>query len=208
MGFRLLDEGGLDVAEGEPDGLDLGPEPEPHVHGDLVVPGPPGVDLAAHRPDLLGEPALDVQVDVFELDPVGEGAVLELDAHLGEPSEEGLQLRFREDAALGEGAGPRLAPLDVVGPEPVVEGQGGREGHRRGGGALSEATAPEGIRSRHRGTPVGAASGRSSTSRVAISSMMQPVISARRRCVRGRRLYRANRRGGPKRTRRGTRRGM
>jgi hypothetical protein len=40
--------------------------PEPQVRGDLVVPRPTGVELAAKAPDALGEHRLEVHVDVFE----------------------------------------------------------------------------------------------------------------------------------------------
>jgi hypothetical protein len=85
------------------------------------------VELPPDGADLLDEAPFDVHVDVLELEPVGEDARLELLPHLGEPAEDRLELGLGEDAALGQRAGPRLAALDVLGPEPVVERQGGGE---------------------------------------------------------------------------------
>ena len=53
---------------------------EPLVERDLIVAGAARVELAAHRPRQLDEPALDVHVDVFELPPEREAAALDLGA--------------------------------------------------------------------------------------------------------------------------------
>src|SRR5262245_54585582 len=207
MPLGLLDERALRLPDRLADRVDLAAEPEPHVERDLVVPRAAGVELAAHGADLFDEAALDVHVDVFELDAVREDARLELLPHLGEAAEDRLELRLGEDAALGQRARPGLAPLDVLGPEPVVERQGGGEGAGRAIGGLGEAPAPRALRRRvgHRGTPAADAAPSAARSE-AISSMIHPVTSARSPWVTRCRGVR-NRRGLPKRTLSGTRRG-
>ena len=116
---------------------------EPLVERDLIVAGAPGVQLAAHRPRELDEPALDVHVDVLELGPEREAARSR--SRRGRPP---VPRRWRSRSASVSSAGaperarPRHAALDVVGPQAAVERQRGGERLRRGVRPLGEASGP------------------------------------------------------------------
>ena len=60
--------------------------PEPEVGRHLVVARARGVQPAGGRPDQLGEPALDIHVDVLERAREGEGPRLDLDSDRVEPA--------------------------------------------------------------------------------------------------------------------------
>ena len=63
---RLLGQRLLVVAEQPVDVVDPRPHPQPEIGRDLIVARARGVQPAGGRPDQLGEPALDVHMDVFE----------------------------------------------------------------------------------------------------------------------------------------------
>ena len=63
---RLLGERALVGGKRRVEGVDRGPHPEPEIGRDLVVARARGMQPPRRRPDQLGEPALDVHVDVFE----------------------------------------------------------------------------------------------------------------------------------------------
>ncbi len=78
MALGLLDEGGLQrlhVALGAVDG---GAQPEAEVRRDLVVARARRVEPSGIRPDDLGEPRLDIHVDVFAVAPEREASALDL----------------------------------------------------------------------------------------------------------------------------------
>ena len=65
LGFGALDGGADEISQGGVQRSDLPLQPQPHVGGDLVVAAAAGVELACGRADPLGQPALDVAVDVL-----------------------------------------------------------------------------------------------------------------------------------------------
>ena len=67
MRQRLLGERLLVVAEQTMDVVDAVAHPEPEVGRDLIVARARGVQPPGRRADQLGEPALDVHVNVLEL---------------------------------------------------------------------------------------------------------------------------------------------
>src|SRR6185503_4806341 len=165
----------------------------------LVIARAAGVELAPHRPRQLGEPALDVEVDVLQLAPEREGAALELGPHRVEAREQRGQLHFGEKARAPQRARPRAAPVNVPGPEPPVEVDGGGEGLSAGVHALGEAAAPAGA------ARLGHARARARSR--SISTMIRRVASTRSARPAPWRRGPSRVRGAPNRTLSGWRRG-
>lgn len=97
---------------------------EPHVHRDLVVSRPRRMQPARRVADLLEQAPLDVHVDIFELRPPGERALLDLNLNGAEAFDDGVCLIVRDDtlpgqhSGMGDGAGdvlPVQAPVVVDG---------------------------------------------------------------------------------------------
>ena len=63
---RLLGERALISGERRVDAVDRVAHPQPEIGRDLIVARARGVQPPGRRPDQLGEPALDVHVDVLE----------------------------------------------------------------------------------------------------------------------------------------------
>ena len=78
MRQRLLRQRLLITGERRVDRVDGGADPEPEIGCHLVVARTCGVKPAGRRPDQLGQPALDIHVDVFELALEHELAALDL----------------------------------------------------------------------------------------------------------------------------------
>ena len=66
LAFREIDQRLLERDDRGVEAPDRAARPEPQVRGDLVVPGPAGVQPAAQGPDALREHHLQVHVDVLE----------------------------------------------------------------------------------------------------------------------------------------------
>src|SRR5262249_14120185 len=124
------------------------------IERNLVVAGAPGMELAAHGADEFDESALDVHVDVFELLPEGESAVLELASHRLEATQQGRQLVVFDEPCppkrarprRPKRARPRRAAFEVVGPQAAIEGERCGEGLGPRIGPPGEATGPRLVR--------------------------------------------------------------
>jgi hypothetical protein len=92
-----------------------------NVRRHLVVPGAPGVKLAADRPGQLGEPPLDRHVDVLVLLGEGELVALQLAGNLLEARGQGLQFAVVQHAGSLKRTRVRDRDLDVLRPEPAIE---------------------------------------------------------------------------------------
>ena len=103
-----LDEGGLEVGQLPVQPVQLLPQPEAQVEGDLIVPAPGGVELLAHLPHQLHQPALHGHVDVLVLRTGREAPLGELGLHLVQALEDGGRLRFRQNPLAGQH--PRHGP--------------------------------------------------------------------------------------------------
>ena len=118
---------------------------QPQGGGHLIVAAPAGVQAGSHGSGDLGDAALDGGVDVFVGRGEGEGGLGQLLAHPIEGGQENAGLLMGEHAAPLEAADVSPAAGDVVGGQPVVERQAGRERQQRLGRALAaEAALPEG----------------------------------------------------------------
>ena len=106
-----------------------------HVGRDLVVARPRRVELAADRPDELGQPALDRHVDVLvaaartRRSPASSSA-----ATASRPAQQLVGLGLLEDARLGQHRHVRLGLAHVVGRQAPVEADRGVQRWKTGSG--------------------------------------------------------------------------
>ena len=157
------------------DAVERVPQVEPHVQIDLVVAAPGGVELLAHGADLLGQPPLDVHVNVFVGDVEGKRAALDLLLNGAQSGDDLARLARGDDALLSEHSGVGDAAGDVVTVEAPVHVHGGGEGHHGIGGGAGEPAAPELFLLRH--APYAPATRPAILSRSAFS-LMNPSASA------------------------------
>ena len=93
------------------------------------------MQLAGDRADQLGEPRLNVEMDVLERTGKVEFAGLDLGRDLVEAAGDLLTLFLGNDAGIGEHRGMGLGRKNIVAPEALVEVDGGVYLlHDRGGG--------------------------------------------------------------------------
>jgi hypothetical protein len=97
---------------------------ERQVGRHLVVARSSGVELAAHRSDDLGEPALDRHVDILVVRRGLEGAGLDLSPYLLQPPHERGAVLVADDLSPSEHPYVRERLLDVVRGEAAVERNG------------------------------------------------------------------------------------
>ena len=123
-GERLLGERRLQPGELPVEGVDRVARPEPHIGRDLVVARARGVEPPRRRADEVGEPLLDVHVDVFERPREREGAALDLGRDGLEPALDRGHILARQDPGGAEHRRMRQGAADVVGSKPLVEADG------------------------------------------------------------------------------------
>jgi hypothetical protein len=140
--LRPLNKRGLHDPDLLSDGSDLIPEVEADIEDHLVVPGATRVEFSPDLPDLFDEAALDIHMDVFQLDSIGKRPLLELPADLAEPLENRLDLGLGQDVGLTQGPSPRLRALKVVRPEAVIKRQGSGEALGGWMGGIAETPTP------------------------------------------------------------------
>ena len=141
----LVGERQLKRAERAVDRADLVPHIEPEVGRHLVVARARGMQLAGDRADQLGEPALDIQMDVLERAREFECAGLDLGRDLVEAARDLFASALRDDAGRAEHGDMRLGGENIVAPQPLVEVDGGVYLLHDRGGTCGEAAAPHGI---------------------------------------------------------------
>ncbi len=95
--------------------------PEAEVDRDLVVARAGGVQPPGGGADDVGEPALDVHMDVFERAREGELARLDFALDLGETLGDGLGVRGLDDPLAGQHGDMGQGAGDVLGGELAVE---------------------------------------------------------------------------------------
>ena len=94
---------------------------------DLIVARARSVELAADRPDELGQPSLDRAVDVLVLRRKAKALGSELVGDRVESAQQFVALRGADDLAAGEHHGVRPRLRDVVRPEAAIEAERGVE---------------------------------------------------------------------------------
>ena len=93
------------------------------------------MQLAGDRADQLGEPRLDIQMNVLERAHKVEFAGLDLGRDLVEAARDLIALFLGDDAGIGEHRSMGLGRKNIVAPEALVEVDGGVYLlHDRGGG--------------------------------------------------------------------------
>ena len=120
-----VDQRGLQVAQHQLDLVDRVAHPQAHVERDLVVARARGVQAAAGRADDVGQPLLDVEMDVLELGRELELAALDLGLDLGEATLDGAAVLGRQDALGHQHVTVRDGACDILRVEPAVETDGG-----------------------------------------------------------------------------------
>ena len=151
--------------------------PQPEIGRHLVVAAARGVQPLAGLADPLGQPRLDVHVDVFERLVEREAPGLDFGAIASRPLRIACSSSALMTPDLRQHRGMRERAPDVLPPQLAVEADGGVDllhHHRRAGG---EAAAPLRVRA---GVPCG----RASRSRKGFQSM--PLITRRRHAGGGR----------------------
>ena len=135
MDKRRLGERELEHREQRVDGVDLVPYIEAEIGRHLIVARSCRMQLAGDRSDQLGEPPLDVQVNVLERPAEVECASLDLGGDLVEAARYLFAFFLADDAVRREHRGMGFGRKNVVAPEALVEVDGGVYLlHDRGGG--------------------------------------------------------------------------
>ncbi len=142
---RFLGERELQMSEQPVDRIDLVAHIEAKVGRHLIVARARRVQLAGDRSDQLGEPRLDVEVNILERPGEGEGAGLDLGCDLVEAARYLLAFFLGDDAVVGKHGGMGLGRKNIVAPEALVEVDGGVYLLHNRGGARQKAAAPHGI---------------------------------------------------------------
>ena len=116
--------------------------PEAEIGRDLVVAAARGVQALAGLADALGQPRLDVHVDVLERGVEDEGSGLDLGADRRQAIADRRLVGRGEDAGAGQHGGVGERAAYVLAPQLAVEADGcvdlGHDGRR----AIGEASAP------------------------------------------------------------------
>ena len=143
IALRRLDERTLQVGDAAEHGERLAAHIEVRVERDLVVAAARRVQPAARLADRVGQSLLDVHMDVFERDGKVEVTVLDFLQDITKPGDDGIFIRFRDDAALGEHLRVRDAARDILAVHALVEGDRRLEIVDHLIRTLGEATAPK-----------------------------------------------------------------
>ncbi len=115
-------------------------EEEAHIGGHLVVTAARGMELGGSG-NALGEPMLDIHVDILLLRIPLEGAFLNLCGNLIQARMDGIALGRGKDADVGEHGSVGLAALYVVGGKAFIERDGLAEAKHEGRGPFGKAAA-------------------------------------------------------------------
>ena len=102
IALRRFDERTLQVSDAAEHGECLPAHIEVRVERDLVIAAARRVQSAARLANGVGQALLDVHVNVFERNGEVEIAVLDFLQDIAQPGDDGIFIRFRDDAALGE----------------------------------------------------------------------------------------------------------
>ena len=143
IALRRLDKRTLQIGNAAEHGERLAAHIEVRVERDLIVAATRRVQPAARLADRVGQTLLDVHVDVFERDRKVEVAALDVLQNVAQPRDDGIFIRFRDDAALGEHFRVRDAARDVFAVHTLVEGNRCLEIVDHLVRALGETTAPK-----------------------------------------------------------------
>ena len=142
VAIGLLDQGTLQFLQTLLQPVERVAHPQPEIGRHLVIARPRRVQPAAGRADQVGEPRLDVEMDVFELGRETELAALDLGTNLRQSRLDGAAVGGRQDLARHQHVGVRQRARDILGVEPLVEADGGVDLLHDGIGTTGKAAAP------------------------------------------------------------------
>jgi hypothetical protein len=116
-----VDQRALHAGQQHGDAVAFAAQPQPHVGGDLVVAAAPGMQPLSGVADQRGQPRLDIQVHVLELELPLEAAGLDLGNDLRHAAPDVGQVLRRDHPLRGQHRGMRQAALDIRAPQALVE---------------------------------------------------------------------------------------
>lgn len=101
------------------------------------------MESAGHGPHGLGEPGLDVHVDIFQGGVEGELARFDFDGDLLQPRHQGIRIPIGDQARAAQHAGMGDGSPDVIAGQGLVEVDGCAEALHCGIGGFREASPPQ-----------------------------------------------------------------
>ena len=123
--------------------IDRGAHPQAQIGRDLIIARARGVQAASGLAHELGQPRLDVEMDVLKLGREGEAAGLDLGTDPGEPVLDRRHLLGPEHAHRPQHPRVCQRALDVLRPQPLVEPDRGINLLHQGRGTLAEMRSPQ-----------------------------------------------------------------
>ena len=142
MGQRLLGKRALVGGQARIEPVDGVAHPQPEVGRDLVVARARGVQPPGRRPDQLGEPRLDVHMDVFQRPLELEPAALHLRQDRVQAGNDRLGVGRRNNALMSQHLGVGPACRDVLAKQLAVDVDRGIYVRHDGVGLRAEPAAP------------------------------------------------------------------
>jgi hypothetical protein len=132
----------LEIDSGLIDQPYLCPGVHPKIERYLIVPAPPGVQLARNILYPVSKELLDIHVYVFTADVELDGSSLDIIRDALKPCYDGSRITNRDDPALAQHPGVRDAPANVILPQARVETYGRIELVHKFGRLLIKPTTP------------------------------------------------------------------
>ncbi|MNV18981.1 hypothetical protein D3C71_1098220 [compost metagenome] len=140
--LRLLQQAFLQASDFGQDQVDFVTQPQADIGGDLIVTAAAGVQFFTGHADAVGQPRLDVHVDVFKVDAPVELAGLDFTLDGLQAIDDAVALGIGQHADLGQHGGVGDRAHDVVAIQALVESDGGGEAGDEGVDGFTEAAAP------------------------------------------------------------------
>ncbi|MDF9904080.1 UNVERIFIED_ORG: hypothetical protein OKW15_002036 [Pseudomonas reinekei] len=138
----LLQQAFLQASDFGQDQVDFVTQPQADIGGDLIVTAAAGMQFFTGHADAVGQPRLDVHVDVFKVDAPVELAGLDFTLDGLQAIDDAVALGIGQHADLGQHGGVGDRTHDVVAIQALVEGDGGGEAGDEGVDGFTEAAAP------------------------------------------------------------------
>ena len=119
--FRQIEETRLQFRDELQNPVDLLPQVESDIEGDLIVPAPPRVEFASHLADPVRQGLFDRHMDVLIVGTENKVSRLDIGKDLAKARDDRPRLSFCNDPLPAKHPGMGDASLDVIAEEPPVE---------------------------------------------------------------------------------------
>ena len=146
MLLGTADQGALQRSQPLVDRIDRAPHPEPEIGRHLVVARAGGVQPTGGGADQLGEPMLDMHVDVLERRILGDALRLIFGGNAPEAVLDRSGILGGDDALFAQHGDMGERGADILPPEALVEADRGVDLAHDGRRAAGEAAAPHAVR--------------------------------------------------------------